>query len=226
MKKTLRITRIVVCSIAALLLLVVLFGSVFGGCAAKRYVNHSLPELLGRRVTVDRVAVNLFTGRVAVHDLAVYEEDGSTLFAGFDTLDVAVSLLRLVGQQVWVRHFDLVGLKVGVWQDSSQFNFSSIVDRLGKDEDTNAVKDTTPSPWRVSLHRIRIADGSIHYADIQKGSHLGFNHLNLHVPDFAFGGRERTDADLSVALAEGGMLTANGNYDSESREFDISLALE
>lgn len=226
MKKTLRITRIVICSIAALLLLVVLFGSVFGGCAAKRYVNHSLPELLGRKVTVDHVGVNLFTGRVAVRDMAVYEEDGSTLFACFDTLDVAVSLLRLVGQQVWVRHFDLVGLKANVWQDSSQFNFSSIIDRLGKDEDTNAVKDTTPSPWSVSLHRIRIADGSIHYADLQKGSHLGFNHLNLHVPDFAFGGRERTDADLSVALAEGGLLTANGNYDSESREFDISLALE
>lgn len=46
---------------------------------------------------------------------------------------------------------------------------------------------------------------------------MGFRHLNLLVPDFAFGGRERTDADLSVALAEGGTLTANGNYDSESK---------
>ena len=226
MKKTLKITRIVIGVIVALLLLIVVFGSVFGGCAAKRYVNRNLPELLGRRVMVEHVGVNLFTGHVAVHDLAVYEEDDSTLFAGFDTLDVAVSLLRLIGQQVWVRHIDLVGLQANVWQDSSQFNFSSIIDRFQKDEDTNAVKDTTPSPWRVSLHKIRIADGSFHYADLQKDSHIGFNHLNLHVPDFAFGGKERTDADLSVALAEGGTLTANAGYDAESKEFDISLALE
>lgn len=226
MKKTLRITRIVISVIAALLLLIVVFGSVFGGCAAKRYANRNLPEILGRKVMVDHVGVNLFTGHVAVHDLAVYEEDGTTLFAGFDTLDVAVSLLRLIGRQVWVRHIDLVGLQANIWQDSSLFNFTSIIERFQNEEDSSSVEDTTPSPWRVSLHKIRLADGSIHYADLQKNSHLGFNHLNLHVPDFAFGGRERTGADLSVALAEGGTLTANGNYDSESKEFDISLKLE
>ena len=226
MKKTLKITRIVIGVIAALLLLIVVFGSLFGGCAAKHYVNRQLPDVLGRRVVVDHVGVNLFTGHVAVHDLAVYEEDDSTLFAGFDTLDVAVSLLRLIGQQVWVRHIDLVGLQANIWQDSTQFNFTSIIQRFKQEEDSTAVKDSTPSPWRVSLHKIRIADGSIHYADLQKESHLGFRHLNLLVPDFAFGGSERTDADLSVALAEGGTLTANAGYDSESKEFDISLALE
>ena len=112
MKKLLRIVGIVLAALAALLILVFLCGTLFGGCAARNYVNNHGEDLLGRKVNVDGVGVNLFTGHVKVKGLTVYEDDGESTFAGFDTLDVGVSLLRMLGKTVYVRHLTLAGLDV------------------------------------------------------------------------------------------------------------------
>lgn len=226
MKKTLKIIFITLGCIAAFIVLLFLLVSLFGGCAAKSYVNRHAEELIGRKAAVEHVGINLFTGRVAVNGLSVCEEDGKTQFAGFDTLDIGVSLLRLLGKTVYVRHITLAGLDVNVVQNGTQFNFSSILDHFAKDSaEAEEPKDTTPSSWIIKLHNIRFADGHIGYADLQRQSHLGLKGLNLAVPDFSIGGTERTDADLAVSLAGGGTLTANADMNSATNDFDISLNL-
>lgn len=227
MKKSLRITLIVLGCIAAFILLIFLFGSLFGGCVAKNYVNKHSEELIGRQANVEHVGVNLFTGRVSIKGLSVCEDDDSTQFAGFDTLDVAVSLLRLIGKTVYVRHFTLAGLDVNVIQDGTQFNFSSIIDHFPKDTaEVEEPKDTTPSDWVIKLHKIRLSDGRIGYADLQRQSRMGLKNLNLLVPDFSIGGKDRTDADLTVSLAEGGTLTANADMNSSTNDFNVTLNLD
>ena len=119
MKKSLRIIVVVFAVLIAFVLLVFLFGTFFGGCVAKNYVNSHGEEILGRKASVERVGLNLFTGHVSVRDLAVYEDNGTDRFAGFDSLDVGVSLLRLIGKTVYVRHITLAGLNVGIVQDGS-----------------------------------------------------------------------------------------------------------
>lgn len=227
MNKGLKITLIVLCSIVAFVLLVFLFGTLFGGCVAKKYVNNHASELIGRKANIDHVGINLFTGRVAINGLAIYEEDGQEKFAGFDTLDVAVSLLRLMSQTVYVRHFTLAGLDVNVLQNGDKFNFSSILDHFAKDStEVEEVEDTTPSSWIISLHNIRLAKGSVHYTDLQKNSKWGFNDLTVMVPDFALGGADNTDAGLTLALEDGGTLNVNAAYNAASNDFNATLKLE
>ena len=162
MKKLVRIALIVVASLAAVLLLLVVFGTLFGGCAAKNYVNSHGEELLGRRMNVEGAGVNLFTGHVKVDGLTVYEDDGETLFAGFESLDVGVSLLRLIGKTVYVRHVTLTGLDVELQQDGNRFNFASIIEHFQQDStETEEPEDTVPSSWVVSLHDMQIVRGKI-----------------------------------------------------------------
>lgn len=208
-----------------MVLLVLVVGSLFGGCATKNYVNNHAYDLIGRQAHVEHVGVNLFTGRVAIHDLNVKEEDGETWFAGFDTLDVSVSLLRLLGQRVQVRHLTLVGLDAHIIQDSSWFNFSSIVDRFRGDS-LEVEVDTMPSNWVVSLHRIRLAECRLLYEDLPRRSHIGFHNLNVRVPDFTIGGDERTGADLTVDLAEGGQLVAEAEHDATTGDYAVKLKLD
>ena len=227
MKKILKIILITLVCVATLLLLVVIAGSLFGGSAAKNYVNNHSQELIGRDAHVKKVDINLFTGHVAIHDLEVMEDDGSTRFAKFDTLDVSVSLLRLLGKRVQIRHVTLAGFDAHIVQDSTRFNFSSIIDHFQRDSaEVEEVEDTTPSGWVVSLHRIRLADNSMLYEDRPRQSHLGFHHLNLLVPDFVIGGSESTDASLTLTLAEGGELSAYPSYDAATGNFSIKLGLE
>ena len=207
------------------MLLVMIVGSLFGGCATKNYVNNHSDDLIGRQAHVDHVGVNLFTGRVAIHELNVKEDDGETWFASFDTLDVSVSLLRLLGKRVQVRHLTLVGLDAHIIQDSSWFNFSSIIDRFRGDSLEIEV-DTMPSQWVVSMHKIRLAKCKLLYEDRPRQSHIGFHNLNLLVPDFTVGGGENTDADLTVDLADGGQLIARTDYNATSGDFNLNVSLD
>ena len=220
MKKGLRITLVVVCVIVALLLLV----SLLAGPIAKSYINKNAEELLGRKAHIDHVGLNLFTGHVAVRGLTVFEENGTDAFAGFDTLDVGVSLLKMIGKEVYVRHITLAGLDVKVLQRDTVFNFSSMLDHFKSDEPEEE-QDTTPSEWIVNLHNIRFSNGKINYADLERGSHWGMKDLNLIVPDFCIGGKDNTGAGLTLALAGGGSLTADAQYNAQSNDFSATLSL-
>lgn len=226
MKKPLKITLIVLASIIGLVLFILLFVSLFGGSIAKNYVNKHAEDLLGRKARVEHVGLNLFSGHVAVNGLSVYEENGTDIFAGFDTLDVSVKLGKLIGKEVHVRHITLAGLNVQVLQDGTRFNFSSLIDHFASDStETEEVKDTTPSDWIINLHNIRINSNRLFYADLQRDSHWGINELNLLVPDFCIGGTDNTDAGLTLALADGGSLSVDAVYNAVSNDFDVTLGL-
>ncbi len=225
MKKPLKITIIIVGVIVAFILLVLLLVSLFGGSVAKSYVNNHAEELLGRKAQVEHVGLNLFSGHVAVEGLAVYEDNGKDVFAGFDTLDVSVSLLKLIGKEVYVRHITLAGLNVKVIQNGTRFNFTSLIEHFQSDSAEVEVKDTTPSDWVINLHNIRLSNGRLHYADMERNSHWGFNDLNLLVPDFCIGGEKQTDAGLTLALADGGSLQADAAYNAVSNDFNAKLKL-
>ena len=225
MKKALKIIRIAIITLLVLIVALVLFGTLFGGCVAKNYVNTHGQDLIGRQVQVDHVGLNLFTGRVAIHDLAIMEDNGSDRFAGFDTLDVSVSLLRLLGQTVYLRHITLSGLNVSIVQDSNQMNFQSIIDHFAKDSTEAEPADTTPSNWVVSLHKIHLTHGSADYTDLRRMAHSGFHNLNIFVPDFVIGGKEKTDAGLTVQLTKGGTLKADATWNAQTQDFTADLSL-
>ncbi|MCQ2274657.1 MAG: DUF748 domain-containing protein [Bacteroidales bacterium] len=227
MNKPLKITLIVLGSIIGFVLLLFVAITLLGGSIAKNYVNNHAQDLIGRQANIEHVGINLFTGHVAVNGLSVMEDDGTTKFAGFDTLDIGVSLLRMLGHTVYVRHITLAGLDVNVEQEGSRFNFSSILDHFASDStEVEEEQDTTPSAWVISLHNIRLANGSARYTDKQKQSRWGFNDLNLIVPDFALGGSDNTDAGLTLALADGGKLNIDAKYNAESNDFEASLDLD
>jgi hypothetical protein len=227
MKKLLRIIGIVLVSLAALLILMFLCGTLFGGCAARNYVNNHGEDLLGRKVNVDGVGVNLFTGHVKVKGLTVYEDDGESTFAGFDTLDVGMSLLRMLGKMVYVRHITLAGLDLEVLHDGNRFNFSSIIEHFQQDStEVDEPEDTVPSSWVVSLHDMHIVRGKLNYTDVQRQSHWGMNDLNLAVPDFTIGGRENTDAGLELAFDDGGRLRVKAAMNPANNYFDVTVGLE
>ena len=88
MKKGVKIALIVLGSVVGLVLVVLLLVSLLAGPIAKSNVNKHGEELVGRRVRVDHVGLNLFSGHAAIRGLDIYEDDRQTTFAGFDTLDV------------------------------------------------------------------------------------------------------------------------------------------
>lgn len=206
--------------IVALLLLV----SLLAGPIAKGYINGHGEELTGRKVTVDHVGVNLFSGNVCVRELDVYEDNGEDIFVGFDTLDVSVRLLKIPFKTLHFGHITLAGLHANVVQEGNRFNFSSLLEHFTSD-DTTAVKDTTPSGWTMKFYNIRISHASLNYDDMlnHKGMHLP--DINLRVPGFVLGGDEGSEGGLTIGFDKGGQLKMDASMDNKENSYHVDVAL-
>ena len=193
MKKWLKITLIIVASILLLLVIVLSVAPHI----AKGYVNRHGKELIGREIRVEKLRLNALSGRVRIYDLTVFEDDGTTAFFSFDTLDVSVKLRKLLANELYVRHITLAEPRVRVIQDGDRFNFSSIIDHFASDDDETD-DDTTSSNWRFGFYKIRLSEGEIYYADPKLGGEWDLKNLNIKVPGVYFDGSENTDAGLAL----------------------------
>ena len=218
MKKLVKILLWVVGIVLALLIAV----SLVGGPVAKGYLNSHGESLIGRHVEVKKVGLNLLTGRVTVKGLQVYEDDGTTLFAGFDTLDVRAALLQLPFHTLNMRHITLCGLQANILQDGDHFNFSSIINHFASDK-TEEEKDTTPSNWTLKFYNIRLSHAHLHYNDLRSNKGINLPDVNIRVPGFVLGGKEATEGGLNVRFDKGGHLSANADY--TDNRYTITLDL-
>lgn len=219
MKKLVK-TLLWVIGIVAILLLLV---SLLGGSLAKGYANRHGEQLIGRRVAVGNVGLNLFTGHVYVRNLTVYEDDGTTTFAGFDTLDLRLHLLQLPFRIVNLRHLTLSGLHAHLLQDGERFNFSSLIEHFSSDD--NDDKDTTPSRWTLKFYNLRLAHASLHYRDLGSNKELNLPDVNLRVPGFVLGADEATEGGLNLSFDKGGHLSADAHYDAEKKQYNATIDL-
>ena len=221
MKKGLKILLWVVGIIVALLLIV----SLLAGPIAKGYINGHGEELTGRKVTVDHVGVNLFSGNVCVRELDVYEDNGEDIFVGFDTLDVSVRLLKIPFKTLHFGHITLAGLHANVVQEGNRFNFTSLLEHFASDDST-AEKDTTPSGWTMKFYNIRISHASLNYDDMlnHKGMHLP--DINLRVPGFVLGGNEGSEGGLTIGFDKGGHLNVDASMDNKENSYHVDVALD
>ena len=219
MKKAVKIILWVVGILLALVLLV----SLLAGPIAKGVVNNNGEKIIGRHAHLDHAGVNLFNGHINLRGLEVYEADGTTPFAGFDTLDVRAHLLKLIGKTVDIRSIVLAGLDVNVLQDGQQFNFTSIIDHFKSDEEKE--KDTTPSDWVIRLGDIRLSHAHASYHDLGRDKEWRIADMNLRVPGFVIGGDENTSAGLNLELEDGGRLNLNTDYDAASNDYVANIHL-
>lgn len=218
MKKWVKILLWVVGVIVALLLLV----SLLGGPIAKGYVNHHGEQLTGRKVHVDHVGLNLFTGHANIRGLNLYEEDGEAVFAAFDTLDVKAHLLKLPFKTLYLKHITLTGLNAKILQQGERFNFSSLIEHFASDEEE---KDTTPSNWTLKFYNVRLSHARVAYRDVAMQKQWQLPDINLRVPGFVLGGKEESTGGLNIGFDDGGRLNIDAAYDAHQSSFELTANL-
>lgn len=218
MKKWVKILLWVVGVIVALLLLV----SLLGGPIAKGYVNHHGEQLTGRKVHVDHVGLNLFTGHVNIRGLNMYEDDGEAVFAAFDTLDVKAHLLKLPFKTLYLKHITLTGLNAKILQQGERFNFSSLIEHFASDEEET---DTTPSNWTLKFYNVRLSHARVSYRDVAMQKQWQLPDINLRVPGFVLGGKEESTGGLNIGFDDGGRLNIDAAYDAHQSSFELTANL-
>lgn len=211
--------------VIGILLGIIIIATLVAAPIAKSYINSHGEELVGRKVNVEGLKLNVYTGHVAVHGLSLYEDNGTDIFASFDTLDVKASLLKLISHTVHLKHITLAGLKVNLIQNGETFNFQSLIDHFASDS-TEEDTDTTPSDWVLKFYNIRLSHAEVNYRDAKSGKQWHLPHIGLRVPGFVLGGEEASEGGLRIGFAEGGRLSIDGNYDAAGGNYNLTAALE
>ena len=211
--------------IIGILLGIIFIATLVAAPIAKSYINNHGEELVGRKVNIEGLKLNVYTGHVAVHGLSLYEDNGSDVFASFDTLDVKASLLKLLGHTVHLKHITLSGLKANLVQNGETFNFQSIIDHFASDS-TEDDTDTTPSDWVLKFYNIRLSHAEVNYRDAKSGKQWHLPHIGLRVPGFVLGGEEQSEGGLRIGFDEGGRLSIDGGYDAQDGKYNLTATLE
>ena len=153
----LRSTRVAL--VACAVLLVVAIALVITWPAMVRHlVVSQLEATTHRRVDVETIAVNPFTGRIAVAGLRVRERDGEEPLVELARLDARIKPLSLLAGHVWIRDAVFEAPTIRVVRYGDRFNFSDLLEREPSD---GRALDTTVDRIVVTRGLVTLEDRAL-----------------------------------------------------------------
>lgn len=178
--KILRIPFLVTLAILLVISILLLIVNIIAPPIVKSYIQDHDVELIGRKITIEDIDLDVFRGIVVVKNAFLYEQDDSTVMASLKELYADVQMRQILSSRVVADSIKLSGFRVEIYQNGDRFNFSDIIEHFSTPDSIPA--DTTPSTWGVILKNILIERSYIHYTDVQVHSDFGFTDLSLEIP--------------------------------------------
>jgi len=223
MKKGVRITCTIAASIVALLLLIAFTVSPI----AEFYIEKNSEKLIGRKIAMNDLSINLFSGKVVIDGLTVNEHESNDTFLSLNRFETRINLLPLLWKSIDVKRLYFDGLYVQILQNGQTFNFSDFIGGEENPETTEPEEkpDEAGSPWEIRIRDIRIGDSRLFYEDQAIHSAFNIDDLSLNIPEVYFSGQS-TDIGLHLNFKQGGTLNTQLQYDIETGTYRIRLALD
>lgn len=193
---------------------------------AKWYVENNSKDLVGRKVSMEHLSLNIFSGRLQIDDFTMYEVDDKSPFISFKLFDVNVSMLGFLVSKVNVEHVLLSDANIRIIQNGDYFNFNDIIDFFASDS-TEIEQDTLeePSDWDIVINDIHLDHSFLYYQDKEVGSEWNLKDISIIIPGIDLSDLQ---ADMGVQLdfLNGGKLATNVKYDTEKSLYDLKLDIQ
>ncbi len=121
----------------------------------RRVAIAEIQAITHRPVRIDRVSMNLLTGRFSISGFHLAERGGAAAFADFERLDVRLHPLALLRRHLWIRSMVLRNSTVHVVRFPGGFNLSDLIQSSG----------TTSGPLDVTVDRFSLVGGTVTLED-------------------------------------------------------------
>ena len=214
-----RIVLIALGSIVALLLVALAVAIIWLGPIAEKYVESHDKELVGRSLTMDNLSVKLFSGEVSVDNVVLYEEDSVAEFVRIDHFATQLAVWELLSDLVRVDFIKVQSPKVQVLQGEESFNFDSLIDFiLATYSSEEAVEESKPSAWTISINNVSMEGGEVLYRDETIDQNWKLSSLNVSTPSVEFG-EEPVEVSLSTAINDEALLDGELNFNMNTLDF-------
>ncbi len=191
---------------------------------AKHFLINNSKELIGRKIDMENLSVNIFTGRLQVENFTLYEADDSTSFVAFDLFDVNMNLHKLLSKTAEFESVELSGADIRVIQNGNIFNFTDIIEFFSSDSTaTDTVEE--PSEWNVVINDIHLNHSYLYYQDQEIGSEWKLKDISLVIPGIDLSDLS-TDMGLQLDFTNGGKLETTMKYNTEKALYDLQVKIQ
>jgi len=184
-------------------------------------VKHS-HELIGRKLEIQKIRVNYFTGTLSVHEIKLYESDSKTVFLSLNLFKVNLNYLPLFRNEIFVKNISFDDPFVEVLQNGDKFNFSDLM----KSDTATVSKDTIPSkPTKYIINNIKISRGYVKYTDVALNNTIALNKLDLLIPGFTWNS-DSTNLNVNFRFVDGGGLYSSLELNQADSTYSVNLKLD
>jgi len=152
-----RTLLVIFAGIALLIMLVIAFISPI----AKYCIEHYSEKLTGRKIEVNWVYVNPFTGAADLHGLKIYEYQSDSIFFSANEASAHIAMRKLPFKTIEITNLTLDKPYGVIRQDHDYLNFNDLIKRFTP----KTPHDTTKASIRFSLLNIKINDGDFRYKE-------------------------------------------------------------
>jgi hypothetical protein len=208
----------VLLGIAAVLLLTVVMAMILAPGYIKDYIEEHDLELVGREITLDKIHIGWFSGRLGIDNLVMHEKDSSEIFISIENIDTQIAIGQLFKSHIHIPHFTIAGLQVQINQEGDHFNFD---DLATAETDSSSAPAETENEWRFTLENLLIHQSTLNYhSDI--APEIKADSLRFFVPAITHD-MQHMDVALSFLLGSGGKITTNTHLDLAGESYQVNF---
>jgi hypothetical protein len=148
-------------SIVILPLILLLF--VFISPIAKYTIEKNGEKWIGRKITIESLWINIFTGSIHLEGFSILEQDKKNVFISVSDFYCNLELLKLVKGQIVVTPVTITKPFVNILQNGDKFNFDDILLRFSDTSATKKIEDSDPVKYFIDLFSIN--SGIVSYSN-------------------------------------------------------------
>jgi hypothetical protein len=216
MKKWLKIFLWIVAALFVTLVVLLFYLPTF----LEDYIQENDLELIGREVEVGNIDINYFTGKVSIENFKMYEEDESTVFTSFTSLELDLEIRHLFSNGIYIQDFIIDGFFARIEQNEATFNFDDLAETEEKVPEPEAEES---EPMHFTLSNFKLRGASLEYSS-EIHPKAVFDSLNVELPLFSdtvgvF------DILASLHVGSGGHLSTTNRIDLENSFYDVFLEM-
>jgi len=224
MKRIWTILKWTAAGIATLILLVILVGVLFTGPIAKYIIEHKSEKYTGRIILMDKLKINIFSGKVNAYGLKVYEQDKKTLFLGVKHLFADLDEGKFLKSVYRVQHLLVEDPSVRIIQKGYSFNFDDILKKF--EPDPKKPKDPADTvPTRYYLEDMKIIGGKISYNNNDYQLNTQLMKMGIIIPQFLWNDPS-IEIKYDFIIRTGGLFIGDLRLNLNTLEFTHTIRID
>ncbi|MFC2101475.1 DUF748 domain-containing protein [Bacteroidota bacterium] len=191
-----------------------------------KYVVESKSEVwIGRTIEIEKLRINLLTGRVNIRDLTLFEADRDSVFFHVDQLLVDINLWKLWSGVYQIEQLHIKDPFVHIYQLGDSMNFSDMLARFPADTSSKPAKDSSQQPVKYMIEDFSITGGNIRYFNSDFAADIEVVDMTLDIAEAKWDNPE-LGLTYSLSLASGGDVAGNFLLNQNTLEYSQKLTVD